>query len=117
MAQTVKITLTKAGTNTDIFSLFSDIDGFLVPFETDILKATLVSGYLSSLVPDGATIIKVKCTGICLTEAEAPIQITTTTTTSTTTSTTSTTTTIPPTTTTSTSTTIALDCSLAGNIV
>jgi hypothetical protein len=61
----VVITLTSAGTDTSIFDLYSDVDNFVNPFETGISKANLLSGYESNLVPDLATIIKIKSLGIC----------------------------------------------------
>lgn len=108
MAQTVLITLTTAGADTGPFDLFSDADGYAVAFENDVPKASLVSGYTSTLVPDLATIIRVKSDGTCTNYINLPI-VTTTTTTSTssttTTSTTSTTTTTSSTSSTTTTTT------------
>lgn len=101
MAQTVLITLTTAGADTGPFDLFSDADGYAVAFENDVPKASLVSGYTSTLVPDLATIIRVKSDGTCTNYIDLPI-VTTTTTTTTSTPTTTTTTTVPPTTTTTT---------------
>ena len=96
MAQTVLIVLTTAGTNTGPFSLYSNVDGFVTPFEIGVSKAALVAGYTSTLVPNGATIIRVKSNSICTNYIDIPFGITTTTTTSssttTSTSTTSTTT-------------------------
>ena len=94
---TVLITLTLAGADTGPFSLYSDIDGFLAPFETGVLKSALVSGYTSVVVPDGSTVIRVQSTSSCTNYVDFPISgITTTTTTSTSTSTTTTTTSITP---------------------
>ena len=110
MAITVLITLTAAGTDTSLFDLYSDVDSFTTPFETNVTKSALVSGYLSTLVPDSTTIIRVQSLGICGTYDDAPLEVTTTTststtappTTTTTSTSTSTTTTLPPTTTTTT---------------
>jgi hypothetical protein len=106
MAKSVIIKLTTAGTSVGPFNMLSDADSYVTPFETNVSRATLVTGYTSSLVPNAATIIRVLSSGSCtqsvdLTITSAP----TTTTTTTTTSTTSTTTTAAPTTTTSTTTT------------
>jgi hypothetical protein len=121
MAQTVLITLTVAGADTGPFSLFSDADGYVTPFETGVPKSSLVSGYTSVLVPDLATIIRVQSTSVlCPNYVDLPIggltttttttaEPTTTTTTSTSSTTTTTTTTEPPTTTTTT-TTVCQDC-------
>jgi len=96
---TVLITLTIAGTNTGPFDLYSDVDGFLVPFENNVPKASLVSGYTSVLVPAGTTVIRVKSDSVCINYIDLIISGTTTTTTSSTStsSTTTTTTTAAPT--------------------
>jgi len=59
---TVFITLTTAGTNTGPFNLYSDLDGYTSPFEVGVLKADLLSGYSSTLVPDFTSTIRVKST-------------------------------------------------------
>jgi len=61
----VFITLTTAGTDTGPFDLYSDKDGFLVPFETDVNKAALEAGY-STVAPDVTTIVRVQSKGKCL---------------------------------------------------
>lgn len=107
MAQTVLITLTVAGADTGPFDLFSDVDGYIVPFETGVSKAALVAGYTSVLVPDLTTVIRVKSQNVlCGNYVDLPITgLTTTTTTTTETPTTTTTTsTETPTTTTTTTT-------------
>jgi len=100
MAQTVLITLTTAGSDTGPFSLYSDVDAYVTPFETGISKAALISGYLSILVPDFTSIVRVKSANLlCTNYADLTVTnntTTTTSTTSTTTSTTSTTTTTSP---------------------
>ena len=100
MAQTVLITLTTAGTDPGPFDLFSDADSYVTAFENNVLKASLVSGYTSTLVPDLATIIRVKSDSLCTNYIDLPIVTTTTrplvqvaTTTTSTSSTTTTTTT------------------------
>jgi len=119
MAQTVLITLTTAGTDTGPFDLFSNADSYVTAFENNVPKASLVSGYTSTAVPDLATIIRVKSDSACTNYIDLPIvttttttstssttttstSSTTTTTTSTSSTTTTTTTTVPPTTTTTT---------------
>lgn len=83
---TVLITLTVAGADSGPFDLYSDVDGFVSAFETGVAKASLLAGYSSSLVPNGATVIRVKSTGICTNYIDIPIApIPTTTTTTTTT--------------------------------
>lgn len=94
---TVLITLTTAGADAGPFNLYSDTDGYLTPFATGILKATLLGGYLSSAVPDGTTSIRIVSTGVCTNYIYVSVEGTTTTTTSSSsTSSTSTTTTIAP---------------------
>lgn len=113
MSLTVLITLTSAGADTGNFSLYSDADGYVAPFETGVAKSSLLSGYTSSVVPDAATIIRIDSTGLCTNFIDVPITglaTTTSTTTSTstaaptTTSTTTSTTTEAPTTTSTTTT-------------
>jgi hypothetical protein len=97
MAQTVTITLTTAGMDTGPFDLYSDADGYVTPFETGVLKAFLVAGYTSILVPDAATTIRVVSVGVCTNFVDLPIEVVTpTTTTTSTSSTTTTTTTVAP---------------------
>jgi len=63
MALTAIITLTTAGADTGPFNLYSNIDGYSVPFETSVSKIDLESGYTSYLVPDGTAIIRVQSIG------------------------------------------------------
>jgi hypothetical protein len=114
MAKSVIIKLTTAGTSVGPFNMLSDADSYATPFETNISRATLVTGYTSSLVPNAATIIRALSLGSCTQSVDLPINVPTTTTTTTTTttaapttSTTTTTTTAAPTTTTTTTTTAA----------
>lgn len=89
---TVLITLTTAGTDSGPFNLYTELDGFITPFETGVSKASLTGGYTSSLVPDYATIIRVKSTGDCVNYIDIILVGTTTTTTTATPITTTTTT-------------------------
>jgi hypothetical protein len=61
---TVLIQLTTAGSDTGPFNLYSDVDSFGVPFEVGVSKSTLQAGYLSSLVPDFTTTIRVCSTSL-----------------------------------------------------
>lgn len=109
---TVLITLTIAGTDTGPFNLYSNLDGYVSPFESSVPKASLLAGYASVLVPDGTTIIRVSSQGDCSNYVDIVIGATTTTTT-TASPTTTTTTAVPTTTTTTTSdVVIELCCSL-----
>lgn len=94
MAMTVLITLTVAGADTGPFNLYSNVDGYVLPFETGVSKAALLAGYTSVVVPDSTTTIRVKSTALCTNYID--LSLTTTTTTTSTTSTTSTTTTVLP---------------------
>jgi hypothetical protein len=93
MAQTALITLTTAGADTGPFDLYSDVDGYSVPFETGVSKASLVAGYTSTLIPNGATIVRVKSDNVLCTNYIDLYLVPTTTTTTSSTSTSSTTTT------------------------
>jgi hypothetical protein len=65
MARSVYITLTSAGVDTGPFNLYSNADGFVTPFESNVSKASLVGGYLSLYVPNAATIIQIRSMGAC----------------------------------------------------
>lgn len=78
---TVLITLTTAGADSGPFDLYSDIDGYISAFETNVSKASLLSGYASALVPDYTKIIRIKSNGICINQIDVLVDTTTTTTT------------------------------------
>ena len=95
---TVLITLTTIGTDCSLFDIYSNVDGFISAFETDVPKASLSAGFSSANVPDGTTIIRVKAKGVCTNYKDITLSTrTTTTTTSSTSTTTTTTTTLPAT--------------------
>jgi hypothetical protein len=88
---TTLLTLTEAGNDTGPFNLYTDLDGFVVPFELGVLKSLLLSGYLTSLTPDYATVVRIKSEGGCVNYVDIPfVDINATTTTSTTLTTTTT---------------------------
>lgn len=62
---TVFITLTLAGANVGPFNLYSNNDGYVTAFESNVSKNDLVAGYSSYLVPDGTTSIRLLSTGEC----------------------------------------------------
>lgn len=70
---TVTITLTIASLGTGPFDLYSNVDGYTTPFETNVAKALLLAGYTTSLVPDGATSIRVQSLGLCTNYIDIPI--------------------------------------------
>ena len=89
---TVLITLTVAGSDSGPFNLYSDLDGYTSAFESGVLKASLLAGYSSALVPDFTTTVRIKSVGNCNNYIDIPLY-TPTTTSSSTSSTSSTTTT------------------------
>lgn len=94
---TALITLTIAGSDTGPFDLYSNINGYTVPFETNVSKTSLLAGYISALVPNDTGIIRVDSTGACNNFVDLQVLTTSPPTSSTTTTalpTTSTTTTI-----------------------
>lgn len=110
MAQTALITLTTAGADTGPFDLYSDIDGYSVPFETGVSKVSLVAGYTSTLIPNGATIVRVKSDNVlCTNYIDLYLVPTTTTTTSSTSTTTTSTSSTTTTTTTAIPETVSID--------
>ena len=80
---TVLITLTTIGTDCSLFDIYSNVDGFLSAFETDIPKTSLSAGFSSANVPDGTTIIRVKAKGVCTNYKDINLSAMTTTTTTT----------------------------------
>ena len=92
---TILITLTTIGTDCSLFDIYSNVDGFLSAFETDVPKASLSAGFSSANAPDGTTIIRVKAKGVCTNYKDITLPAITTTTTSSTSTTTTTTTIIP----------------------
>ena len=83
---TILITLTTVGTDCSTFDIYSNVDGFLSAFETDVPKNSLLTGFSSANVPDGTTVIRVKAKGLCSNYIDLQLINATTTTTSTTTS-------------------------------
>lgn len=58
--------LTSAGIDTENFSLYSNLDGFTIPFETNITKSALLAGFTSALVPDYTLIVRIKSNSNCV---------------------------------------------------
>jgi hypothetical protein len=109
---TILITLVlPPGGDAGPFNLYSNLDGYVAPFATNVSAAALQAGYTALFVPDGTTTIRVQSVGVCTNFINVQVNVlpTTTTTSSTSTSSTSTTTStsttaVPTTTTTSSST-------------
>jgi hypothetical protein len=66
MAYGVLITLTDLGGLVGPFDLYSNLDGYTTPFETNIPVSAFTYGYYTTLLPYGTTIIKVKSDGECI---------------------------------------------------
>lgn len=81
---TVLITLTVAGADTGPFNLFSNTDGFVSAFATNVPKASLLAGYSSSAVPNFTTTVRLVSLGDCTNFIDIVLDEVTTTTTSTT---------------------------------
>lgn len=65
MPKSATITLTTAGADSGPFDLYSNVDSFSTPFESNITRGSLLLGYTSNLVPDAATTVRVKSNGDC----------------------------------------------------
>lgn len=76
----VLIRLTTAGVDTGPFDLYSNSDGYQVPFASGIAKVTLEAGYLATNVPNDAVTVRVTSDGICTNYVNLQIGTTTTTT-------------------------------------
>jgi hypothetical protein len=91
---TVLITLVlPVGGDAGPFDLYSDTDGYVAPFATNISASALIAGYTATNVPDGTTIIKVQSVGVCTNFVDVQVNLLTTTTTTSSSSTSTTTTT------------------------
>lgn len=73
MAFSAQITLSPLGANTGPFNLYSDVDGYTTPFETNIPRSSFLTPYTTSNVPDGTSIIEVRSSGICTNSEFLPI--------------------------------------------
>ena len=78
----INIKLTSAGTDTGPFNLYSNADGYLSAFETNVTKASLLSG-ITIEVPVGTVMIKINSIGVCTNSKNIPVTISTTTSTTT----------------------------------
>ena len=76
----VYITLTSAGVDAGPFNLYSNVDGFVSAFATNISRATLLAGY-SVIAPAGTTTVRILSTGVCTNFINVTVSTTTTTTT------------------------------------
>ena len=60
---TAIITLVEAGEGSGPFNLYGDLDGYLVPFETNIPREALLLGYPVDTIPIGTNTIKIQSVG------------------------------------------------------
>jgi hypothetical protein len=82
---TVFITLTTAGTDSGPFNLYSDWDGFVIPFAVGVSKIDLEAGYSASSVPDFTSVVRVLSTAqYCINYVDITLGFPPTTTTTTT---------------------------------
>lgn len=99
------IQILNIGINADNFLLYSDVDGYLSAFESNVSRQSLIDGFPSDQIPNGTKIIRaLSTTEDCPVQIDITVPTTTTTTTTTIAPTTTTTTTVAPTTTTTTTT-------------
>lgn len=78
---TVLLTISQIGPDNSEFNLYSDVDNFTTPFETDVSDTDLLNGYTSSLVPDYTNIVRVQAFGKCVNYLDIVLENITTTTT------------------------------------
>lgn len=78
------ITLTAAGVDSGPFNLYSDVDGYVTPFETLVEKALLLAGYPVDSIPGGSVYVRIKSINPdCSNYVDVLIPVATTTTTTT----------------------------------
>ncbi len=73
------------GSDTSTFDIYTDTDSYTTPIHYNVTKQELIDGYISTIVPDNSSIIKVSSNSIICPDQYILIPITTTTTTTTTT--------------------------------
>jgi len=71
---TITITLTSVGLGLGPFDIYTDDDNYTTPVVLGISTAVLFNGYVCPVIPDTATIIKVKSTGEQITSILLPIE-------------------------------------------
>lgn len=60
----IYVTITSAGADVGPFNLYSDVDGFISAFDTNVDKSTLLAGY-STTAPNGTTTVRIISVGVC----------------------------------------------------
>jgi len=74
MAYSVIITLTDMGSAVGPFDLYSDVDNYTTPFESNIPASAFTFGYYTTLVPNNTLTIKVQSQGECVNFILAVVQ-------------------------------------------
>lgn len=70
----VFLQLTTAGSDTGPFDLYSNLDGYIIAFETGVNKATLETGY-STTVPDYTNTVRITSTGDCINSVDITLRL------------------------------------------
>lgn len=78
---TLFLTLTLAETNTGPFNLYSNVDGYVSAFATNVSKASLLAGFSIPNAPDDTVTVRVHSVGQCTNSTYLTVSTTTTTTT------------------------------------
>lgn len=73
MPFTAIITTTSSSEDTGPFYLFSDVDGYTDPFERNIPRLSMLAGYVSTVVPNGTTTVRIKSGGYCIEYVDVPL--------------------------------------------
>ena len=68
------IQITTIGADAGPFNIFSDVTGFISAFETNITRSELLSGYATSNIPLGTTVIKIVSVDKCTNEIFIDLQ-------------------------------------------
>ena len=76
---TAFITLLTSTTNTGPFSLYSNTDGYISAFESNISRSSLISGYPTDNIPRGTSMIRIMSNGQCTNFIDIPFTPATTT--------------------------------------
>lgn len=77
----LRVLLTTPTTDAGPFYLYSDTDGFVSPFATNVSKSTLLGGYVANNVPNGTLTVRLVSVGECNSYIDVDVTTTTTTTT------------------------------------
>jgi len=69
----VFLQLTIAGTDTGPFDIYTDSDGYATAVQTNVTRQTLIDGFNCTVIPNDATIIRARSTGLCINYDDASI--------------------------------------------